>query len=384
MKTHLLLIMTPNMSLSGWSRTGQLSRELDIYARLCASLDLKLMIFSYGRSDQRYLPDGSEITLLEMPAWISARLPFRLQNLIYHLLCPLIFYPHFKKVALAKTNQFASAKLGLLLRLCFAIPLMVRMGYYHGHINPPSWMKALVEKSVFRLCQGILLTSIEAQGYLASRYGIKKEKMATILNSIDLQRFSPSTAKKEYDVIFVGRLAEVKNMNLLLCFLRATSLKVHIIGSGAYAKDIEQLSQARENISWSRRVDNAELCQYYNRSRAFLLISKYEGNPKSLLEAMACGVPCVGTDVPGIRECISQGQTGLLISPTLHSISAALEMLLTDKHLSSQISEKALIWAGQHCDMQTNIHAEVKFYKKLGYGFIQSEEQLKFKEKMIC
>ena len=47
----------------------------------------------------------------------------------------------------------------------------------------------------------------------------------------------------------------------------------------------------------------------------FVLCSRWEGLPMALLEAGACGVPTVATDVPGTREAVMDGQTGLLAAP---------------------------------------------------------------------
>ena len=53
--------------------------------------------------------------------------------------------------------------------------------------------------------------------------------------------------------------------------------------------------------------------QYYNRCKVYVLCSLYEGNPKTLLEAMACGCAVVGTNVLGIQEIIRHQENGLLV-----------------------------------------------------------------------
>ncbi len=65
-----------------------------------------------------------------------------------------------------------------------------------------------------------------------------------------------------------------------------------------------------------------------------MLPSYRKGLPKSLLEAAACGRPMVATDVPGCRETVQDGVTGLLVPPRdAESLAAALEQLAGEKAL---------------------------------------------------
>jgi glycosyltransferase involved in cell wall biosynthesis len=365
MKDSLLLIMTPNMSLEAWNKAGLLSREMDIYNKICARLGMHLTIFSYGRNDLPHIPLGSKITVLEMPKWIPSRVPFRLQNLIYQFVALFIYHQQLKRIKFSKTNQFAASPFGLILKVVYGLPLIIRMGFYHTHLKSSSWFSKLLERFYFISCDKILVTSIDARNYIKTKYNIRTEKIKCICNSIDMDLFKPITVPKEYDVLVVGRLAEVKNISLLLEFLEKTVLRVQLIGDGDLYKEIASVVDTKPNISWSRRIDNKLLPIYYNKAKTYILISKYEGNPKSLLEAMACGLPCVGTDVNGIKECIEHGWNGLLIDSDVTSLENAINLLLIDTKLADQLSLNAFNWIRKECDMNENISREVEFYKPL-------------------
>ena len=69
-------------------------------------------------------------------------------------------------------------------------------------------------------------------------------------NNIDLDVFKPLALKKEYDIIFVGRLEQQKNISLLLEVLSKTNLKTLIIGKGNQASLIRKAQESNDNIIW--------------------------------------------------------------------------------------------------------------------------------------
>ena len=69
--------------------------------------------------------------------------------------------------------------------------------------------------------------------------------------------------------------------------------------------------------------------------------SLFEGHPKALIEAMACGTAVIGTNVDGIRNLIRHEETGLLCLPTVEGVRSALQRLLADEHLLKQLGRKA-------------------------------------------
>jgi glycosyltransferase involved in cell wall biosynthesis len=368
MKDSLLLIMTPNMSLEKWEALGQLSRELDVYQDLCSSANWKLLIFSYGRNDNKYVEQYPDIEVLNMPAWIPAKMPFRLQNFIYHIVAPICYRKFFKRVIFSKTNQFDAAPFGLFLKLLLAIPLVIRMGYYHSHFKAISSGKRLMELICFSNCNKIIVTSEEAGKFIASRYTIAPEKILCIQNSINLSLFKPQDAIKKYDIVFVGRLEKVKNIDLLLKVIEKLNLKALIIGDGSLRQQVIKLTERNTNVVWERRVNNIDLPLYYSQARAFVLLSRYEGNPKALLEAMACGIACLGTNVPGIRDCITHNYNGVLVEENVSSLISGLVFLLSNPYRAHLLGNNALKWVHAHCAATSNIMKELSFYEELSKG----------------
>ncbi|GAA4087089.1 glycosyltransferase family 4 protein [Mucilaginibacter panaciglaebae] len=364
MKDAMLLIMTPNMSLEKWDANGQLTRELSLYKRLCAAANLKLIIFSYGRYDSGYCKGFQDITVLTMPTWIPSRWPFRLQNIIYHTVSPWLHRHTFARVRFVKTNQFDAAWLGLIIKLVHRIPLVIRMGYYHSHFKPVSRWRKLSERISFKLCDKIIVTSTQASAFIINKYRLQAEKVLCIPNGIDTELFKPIAIHHKYDIIFVGRLEPTKNIELLLNIIKSTKLKALIIGSGSLESQIKTFVE-KDKLTWRPRIANNKLPLAYNQARIFVLLSKYEGNPKSLLEAMACGLPCIGTNVHGIRDCIINHHNGVLVEENSEDIATAITEILTNPKAAKHMGVRAREMVIANCDQQKNLARELTLYQDL-------------------
>jgi len=363
MKNSLLLLMTPNMSLEKWDELGQLSRELNYYDSLCKKANLNLIIYSYGRNDSRYLSKYPAIKVLCMPQWISTKIPYTLQNLIYNLSSLFFLRSYFRRVLLAKTNQFAASSFGLLLKICYKLPLVIRMGYYYSHFKNNSFKTKLMERLNFKLCDLILTTSLEAANYIIHTYNIPSSKILSMCNTISLNIFKPLTVPKVYDLMFIGRLEQQKNIKLLIEIASIINLKTLIIGKGSLSELVTNAARSNENIIYKTRVDNVDLPRYYNSAKCFIIVSEYEGNPKVLLEAMACGIPVIGTNVPGIRECIIDNVNGILIdNMDAEQIKLQILKLFANEIEMTRLGYGASKWTNTQCNLNKNIAREVDFY----------------------
>lgn len=178
------------------------------------------------------------------------------------------------------------------------------------------------------------------------------EKVRVIRNGVDCDRFQPSVeARKavredlnlpaETPLIgIVAALRSEKNHGMLVqaaAQLRETHPDAHwlIVGDGPERSTIETLSRElgiedRIHLLGTRH-DTPRLVAALD---VFTLCSLNEASPVSILEALACGVPAVATDVGSVSESIVPGKTGLLIpSQDVDAMCKAVESLLEDANL---------------------------------------------------
>ena len=153
------------------------------------------------------------------------------------------------------------------------------------------------------------------------RAGVPEEKIKYIPSLyIDLETFRPMNLKKEFDLIFVGRLVENKGIKLLLqatAKLKAQNekLKILVVGEGPLRKEIEkQITNYQLPITmhgWAK--DSQEVAEMINKSKTLIMPSYNEGGPRVVGEAMACGVPVLATPVGIVPDIIKPGKSGEII-----------------------------------------------------------------------
>lgn len=99
---------------------------------------------------------------------------------------------------------------------------------------------------------------------------------------------------------------------------------------------------AWENCRFCGIMDSNEIAEAYNVMDVFVLPSKHEGNPLTILEAMACQVPVIGTRVGGIEETIENGGGFLFPSGDIRSLLKMIYTLKNNSKIGHQIGKKSL------------------------------------------
>ena len=203
--------------------------------------------------------------------------------------------------------------------------------------------------------------STRSVSYLAS-WGIPKDRIVYISGSVDTDKFrpapdnSPDPAQPERVITCVARLEYQKGIDVLLdawARMMHTSSewqmplmpKLRLIGDGALRAEFERMVaelDIRDNVEFlGLRSDIVGLLQ---RSWAFVLPSRNEGMSNALLEAMACGLPCVATRVSGSEDVIADGLNGILIEPEQPGqLADALQCLITNTDLAQRLGREARV-----------------------------------------
>jgi glycosyltransferase involved in cell wall biosynthesis len=169
----------------------------------------------------------------------------------------------------------------------------------------------------------------------STRSMLMKRSFQTIVdvpNAVDVDRFSPGprdALREERGVevgarvlLYVGGVERMKGITALIEMLavvlrRGWRVKLWVLGRGdprPFVRHARKL-QVAESIDWlGARTDVA---RFYRAADVFVFASLSEGMPLAVLEAMACGIPCVASAIPGVCELLEDG-AGWLATPGDH------------------------------------------------------------------
>lgn len=234
-------------------------------------------------------------------------------NALYELILPFRFYKTLRRCDVFKTNQNSGSIAASIAKIILPRKKFIaRSGYIGsemGSQNLSIFIRIyyyIAENLTYRICNKALISGSQSYHTLLRKYPFLQEKLILHNNFINTEVFKKSTLTQKIDIIYVARLdLTQKNHLAIINACKNTPYKVLFIGQG---KDEALIARtAKENnveLTIIPKVQNNELSLYYNESRICVFPSHYEGNPKSLLEAMACELPIIAYRNPGIENII--------------------------------------------------------------------------------
>ncbi|MHA2059044.1 MAG: glycosyltransferase family 4 protein [Candidatus Thorarchaeota archaeon] len=201
------------------------------------------------------------------------------------------------------------------------------------------------------------------------------EQVRTLYSGIDLTVFRPlPDLEKEWDLAFMGRLEAMKSVDLfpeMLALLKSKfpDLKMMMTGEGSLKdrlfKEFEEKGVS-SMVDYQGVVETDDVPVLINKSRIFLYPSRREPFGLSIVEAMACGVPVITTDVFGPREIVRHNYDGVAVPPDdVVALAKAVGMLLTDNELRTRIGQNALKSAQERYDISHHAKRLIVIYDEM-------------------
>jgi len=210
------------------------------------------------------------------------------------------------------------------------------------------------------ICQKTICVSNAVRNSLVREYQFPARKTITIHNGISTSAFVPSkrmriavrarldVSEEDFLLVCAARLTEVKGIDIVIPAVsrvnrQGVSCKCIILGEGPLK---EKLQKQANSLGLSGHVFfegfQTDVRPYFQAASAFILTSYIEGLPLSILEAMACGLPCIVTDVGGNAEAVTDRVTGLVISAgSLDEAENAILYLATHPHECAEMATRA-------------------------------------------
>ena len=225
--------------------------------------------------------------------------------------------------------------------------------------------------------------STRSKAYLAAQ-GFRKARIVHISGSVNTETFQPLPALRphplqpERTMLCIARLEYSKGIDVLL---HAWSRMLHapdawrtsftpqllLIGDGVLRRQLERMVAdlaIQDSVTFlgAKKTVLADL----QKAWGFVLPSRWEGMPNALLEAMACGLPCVATRVSGSEDILISGQNGLLVEPEQPiEMAQALRHIIEDADLAQRLGAEARATVERDYQLTTIVASCLELYRRM-------------------
>jgi glycosyltransferase involved in cell wall biosynthesis len=261
--------------------------------------------------------------------------------------------------------------------------------YAHAYlpIVPEEISDGLLQAYMPPFCQAMDLVISPSAGMadILRRMGVTSP-IEIVPNGVELQRFYMAEplpradfgfTEKDILLVYAGRMGPEKNIQFLLQAFAGVAHaldNVHLLIIGGGAKPIEAEIQALvaelnigDRTRFTGMLPYELLPSHLLMCDIFVTASVTEVHPLSVIEGMACGLPVMGVDSPGVGDTVEDGKTGFLSTEDLPSFTAKLTRLCLDARLRQRMGDAAR-QASTHYAIERTTHILLEHYERLVYA----------------
>lgn len=290
------------------------------------------------------------------------------------------------------THAAKAGALGRKAAKACGVPVIVHT--YHGHVfhsyfgRLKTSLYKFIERRLAKNSTGIVAISPSQKEELSTVHRIcPAGKIEVIHLGFDLEPFHSNREEKrirtreqfqldpeDIAVAIVGRLAPIKNHELFLDAIELLAQKgifarYYIVGDGAEKEPIEKrIQELQSNYPVSIEMTSwiTDIAAFNVGMDILCLTSNNEGTPVSLIEAQACNIPVISTDVGGVRDIVSDGETGFIVPPQNPQLFAEkLEILISSKEIREKMSQNGWNHVREKFHYTTLVRNMEAYYAKL-------------------
>lgn len=277
----------------------------------------------------------------------------------------------------AHSHLFLATNLCALARKLGLPPLVITN---HGLMSQtaPLWLQKIyiptVAKWTLNAADRVICYTSEEKMRL-EELGIATEKIKVIHNGVNTEVFTPSKTRKAETnnrILWIGRYVPGKGVD---CLVDAFNILVHknqdfrltMVGEGplkAQVQDKVTNLGLGQHVSFKSFIPNTELPKLYRDSGAFVLTSINEGVPRTILEAMACGVPVVSTELPQLVKIVEG--CGLLVPvEDAKAVADAVSRIAADTELARILGKNGCAKVAKHYSWENTVKETIELYEEL-------------------
>lgn len=346
------IFLTWDNSLNTWEKSGTLDRELNIFKKLHQEKGVQFVIFTYGdKNDCNYENKFEFLKIIPIYSKIK-RSKSRLIRVIKSFIIPFKFKNELSTVEVIYQNQLLGCWVPILVKILRNKPLLIRTGYdmldFAKKENKSFYIKVFYKILTTIGVRASDLFTVTSQTDLERfKYKYPKKKNIFILRPNWVEIFNPKKLedRKSNHILTAGRLVTQKNFQYLITEFSNTKevTVIDIVGEGDQKKELQILAeQKRVEVNFLGKLNHSELQKLFQNYKYYISTSLFEGNPKTLLEAMASGCVVFASNINNHKEIISHLNSGVLFELKENKLKNIFDEYKDDKEKLSKISKNAV------------------------------------------
>ena len=318
---HIIYFLTFDYSLQSWNKDGHLDRELSFFNELVNLYNLKITLISYSSSGN--MPEVNLNKNLKV-LHVYDHIKYSEKRVIRYLKVfklPFILNKLTKNnFNLIKQNQIQGSLVAVLFKFLTKKPLFVRTGYdvfEFAKKNKRNLLRLFLiylYQQITILFSDLYTVSSNADLKNTKKRFLTKKNIFLLENWVGEVEYVNHENRLQKEILSVGRIEYQKNLNLLINKLKDKNLKLTHIGSGSLQGSLEkEASNIGVDFEVLKPITYTKLRNEYSKYSFYISPSRFEGNSKTILEAMAAGCIVIASDIPNNREIIEDKVDGFLL-----------------------------------------------------------------------
>tara|TARA_B100000902_G_scaffold388389_1_gene433894 strand:- start:545 stop:1702 length:1158 start_codon:yes stop_codon:yes gene_type:complete len=377
LKTHktinILYIFSFRSTIASWEKSGFLDREIKFFEEVSKNIDVKFHLLTYGNKKEKEILNNSNLEVL--PIFDDFKNSSKIINLMKSFIYPLLNYKKLSYIDVIKVNQLSGSWVGLFFKFLLKKPLFIRTGYdaylFSKYEKKPKYKQILFKRLtaiILKFADLYSVTSRSDEKFILDNYKFNNSKLVLRPNWVDTSyEFSQSNFdNRKCKLLSIGRLETQKNFMFLLKSLKDTGIEIDIVGSGSLKKNLIEFAEANNiKLKILDKVSNSEILNMLKNYKYFILPSLYEGNPKSLLEAMSSGCLVFASNINNNTEVIKDSYNGFLFGFDENFLKELLTSKILNDTNYSKILKNSLNDTRQNNSLDSLVNLEVDDYSLL-------------------
>ena len=186
-------------------------------------------------------------------------------------------------------------------------------------------------------------------------------------NWVEVSELEKLNNRYNNKILAVGRLVKQKNFSYLISEFKNSKkyLEIDIVGNGPEKDELSaQAEKQNVKLNLLGNFENKELLKLYQKYKFFISTSLFEGNPKSLLEAMGSGCVVISSNINNHNEIISDGKNGYLFEIKNSQLINKFDLVSQNDEVLSQVSKEAHFFIKKHFHLISLPNHFIKILKR--------------------